>query len=191
MSARTALLLAALAAATPALQGCLPVMAGAAVGGGVLIAEDRRSSGTYVDDEGIELRAASRITERVPQAHVNVTSFNKVVLLTGEVPDAASRTEAAAIARAVPGVKTVQNELVVGPNSKLSDRTTDSYTTTKVKARFVDARRFQPNHVKVVTEAATVYLMGLVKAAEAKDAAEVAAATSGVAKVVQVFEIIE
>jgi osmotically-inducible protein OsmY len=188
---RALLAAATCAALLPMLQGCLPIIAGAAVGGGVLIAEDRRSSGTYVDDEGIELRAASRITERVPQAHVNVTSFNKVVLLTGEVPDAASKAEAATIARGVAGVKTVQNELTVGPNSALSARTTDSYTTTKVKARFVDARRFQANHVKVVTEAGAVYLMGLVKKSEAEDAANIAASTDGVKRVVQVFEFIE
>jgi osmotically-inducible protein OsmY len=190
MNPRTLLLLGALAATVPALQGCIPVLAGAAAGG-VLIAEDRRSSGAYVDDEGIELRAASRITERVPQAHVNVTSFNKVVLLTGEVPDAASKAEATTLARSVQGVKTVQNELIVGPNSKLSARTADSYMTTRVKARFLDAQRFQANHVKVVTEAETVYLMGLVKKQEAKDAAEITATTQGVKRVVQVFEFIE
>lgn len=186
-----AALLLALAALLPALQGCVPLVAGAAVGTGVLLAEDRRSGGTYMDDQGIELKAIARISDKVPAAHVNVTSFNRVVLLTGEAPTEAVKAEIGALTQAVAGVRAVQNELAVKPNSSAGARANDSAITTNVKARFVQAGKFQVNHVKVVTEANVVYLMGLVKRAEAADAANVAARSKGVSKVVQVFEFID
>lgn len=181
----------ALAALLPALQGCIPVVAGAAVGTGVLVAEDRRSSGTYVDDQGIELKAGARIADKLPAAHVNVTSFNRVVLLTGEAPTEAAKADIGALAQAVAGVRSVQNELAVKPNSAAAARANDTAITANVKARFVQAGKFQVNHVKVVTEANVVYLMGLVKRTEATEAANVAARSKGVAKVVQVFEFID
>lgn len=181
----------ALAALLPSLQGCVPVVAGAAVGTGVLIAEDRRSSGTYLDDQGIELKAGGRVSDRQPAAHVNVTSFNRVVLLTGEAPTDAAKAEIGALVQEVAGVRVVQNELAVRPNSSTGARANDAAITTNVKARFVQAGKFQVNHVKVVTEANVVYLMGLVKRAEAGEAAKVAAGSKGVAKVVQVFEFLD
>lgn len=180
----------ALAALLPSLQGCVPVVAGA-VGTGVLIAEDRRSSGTYLDDQGIELKAGGRISEKLPAAHVNVTSFNRVALLTGEAPTDAARAEIVALVQDVAGVRVVQNEIAVRPNSSTSARANDSAITANVKARFVQAGNFQVNHVKVVTEANVVYLMGLVKRAEAVEATKVAAGSKGVAKVVQVFEFLD
>lgn len=176
----------------PALQGCVPlVAAGAAVGTGALIAEDRRSSGTYLDDEGIEIKTSGQINAQFPdQTHVNVTSYNRLVLLTGEIPSEQARLEAGSIARKVQGVRTVANELVVAPVTTLSSRSGDTYITSRVKTRFIDSRKFQVNHVKVVTENGVVYLMGLVKKAEGDAAADIAARTSGVKKVVQVFEYI-
>lgn len=173
------------------LSGCVPLVAGG-VGVGVMMAEDRRTSGTYLIDEEIELKASSRIRESHGEnTHVNVTSFNRLVLLTGEVPDAATRAAVEEQVRAVPNVRNVQNELVVGGSSSFLARSSDSFLTAKVKARFLDDKRFNANHVKVVTEANTVFLMGLVKHEEADAAAEVAARTGGVSKVVKIFEYLD
>ncbi len=173
------------------LSGCFPIVA-AGAGMGVLMAEDRRTAGTYLLDEEIELKAGNRIhDEDGKKAHVIVTSFNRRVLLTGQVPDDATRSKAAEIARGVPNVREVQNELTLGAATSFSDRASDSYLTAKVKARFLDDKRFNAHQVKVVTEAGTVFLMGLVKREEAEAAAEVAARTSGVSKVVKVFEYMD
>jgi osmotically-inducible protein OsmY len=187
---RAAFVVGLILAAAPLVQGCIPVVAGAA-GTGALIAEDRRSTGTYLDDQGIELKAGNRVSEKYRDVHVNVTSFNRVVLLTGEAPDAAAKADIGAIVQSVAGVRMVQNEMTIGPASSLSARSNDTYITSKVKTRFIDQGKFQVNHVKVVTEASTVYLMGLVKRAEAKSATEVASTTGGVNRVVQVFEYID
>lgn len=183
---------ASLVLAVPALQGCFPLVAAGAVGTGALIADDRRSSGTYLDDEGIEIKTGSRIGERFRDGvHVNVTSYNKVVLLTGEVFNEDMRLEVGKIAKGVDGVRYVVNETVVAPVSSLSSRSTDTLITSRVKSRFIEARKFQVNHVKVVTENRIVYLLGLVTKAEAESAASIAAKTGDVKKVVQVFETIE
>jgi osmotically-inducible protein OsmY len=173
------------------LGGCVPVVAGG-VGAGILMAEDRRTSGTYLMDEEIELRAASRIRESHGEnTHVNVTSYNRRVLLTGEAPDAAVRAKVQDITKGVPNVREVLNELVIGGTTTFTARTNDSYLTAKVKARFLDDKRFNVHHVKVVTEAGTVFLIGMVKRDEGNAAAEVAARTSGVSKVVKVFEYMD
>ena len=180
-----------LVAGLSTLQGCaLPLVAvGAAASTGALMAEDRRSSGTYLDDEGIEFKAAARIGEKyTDNTHVNVTSYNKIVLLTGEVANVDAKSDIARITAAIPGVRQVVNELVVGTVSTLTQRSSDTYMTTRVKTRFIDGRRFQPNHVKVVTEAGIVYLMGIVKKSEAAAAADIASGAKDVKKVVQVFE---
>jgi osmotically-inducible protein OsmY len=181
------------AALLPGLQGCVPVVAGAAVGTGVLIAEDRRSGGTVVDDQGIELKILNRIESSGlgDTAHVNVTSYNRVVLLTGEVPTAEAKARLAAMAQEVGGVRLVLNEVAVGPASSFADRSQDTYLTSKVKARFVEAQKFSPNHVKVVTEAGVVYLLGLVQRDEAASASALAAGTGGVRKVVEAFEYLD
>jgi osmotically-inducible protein OsmY len=184
---RTLLLL---GAALPLLSGCFGA-AVVAAGSGVLLAADRRASETYVTDEGIELRIVSRTLEILGnRAHVNVTSYNRSVLLSGEAVDAATRAEVERIAAATPNVRAISNEVVVGPASSLSARANDSVLTSKVKARFIDHNRFAANHVKVVTEAGTVFLLGLVTQAEADAAVEIARTTGGVQKVVRVFEII-
>jgi osmotically-inducible protein OsmY len=177
--------------ALPLVSACAPLVLGGAAATGVMVAEDRRTVGTITEDQGIELRAASRIRDRVRDAHINVTSYNRMVLLTGEVPDAAAKTTAEKIARAVDNVRGVYNELQVAGNSSMTARANDSYLTSKVKARFVDSRKFSALHVKVVTESNVVYLMGLVNRREANDATEIARTTGGVQKVVRVFEYLD
>jgi len=157
----------------------------------VMVAEDRRTVGTMTEDEGIEQKASNRINEKIKDAHINVTSYNRMLLLTGEVPTAAAKADAERIARAVENVRSVFNELQISGNTEMQTRTNDSVITSKVKARFVDARKFSPVHVKVVTENSVVYLMGLVKKQEAADATEIARTTSGVTKVVRLFEYLD
>lgn len=180
-----------LALTFPALQGCVPVVAGGAATG-ALMATDRRTSGIYIEDQNIELKAEARISDKLKDnVHANVTSFNLNVLLTGEAFNEASRAEAETIVRGVPSVKQVYNELAIAPSSGFSARSNDSYITTKVKARMVEANKFNPNHVKVVTEAGTVYLMGIVTRKESDAAVELARTTSGVQKVVKLFEYLD
>jgi osmotically-inducible protein OsmY len=171
------------------LQGCELALLGAAGGAAFTAFEDRRTSGTQIEDEGIELRAGNRIGERFgDKVHVNVTAFNRWVLLTGEAPTEAMRSDMEKLVLAVPNVRGAANEVQIAGISALGSRTNDSFITSKVKARFVDARRFNPVHVKVVTEAGVVYLMGVVTDKEANDAVEVARTTGGVRKVVKIFE---
>ena len=177
--------------ATSQLTGCIPVVAVGA-GTGVLMADDRRTAGTYLMDEEIELKSVGRIDDAYKDGvHVNVTSFNRRVLLTGETIDAAARAKVEEIVKSVPNVREVQNEIVPGSISTFKARSNDTYITAKVKARFVNDHGFGAYLVKVVTEAGTVFLMGMVKHEEGNAAAEVAAKTSGVAKVVKVFEYID
>jgi osmotically-inducible protein OsmY len=187
---RTAIAL--LLAALPLVQGCTAaVVAGAAVGG-MMVASDRRTLGTMTEDEGIELKTGGRIGERFKDGvHINVTSFNRIALLTGEVPTAEARAEVERIARSIENVRGVHNETIVAGASSYTVRSNDAVITTKVKTRFLDAQRFNPLDVKVVTENSVVYLMGLVKKSEANDAAEIARTTSGVQKVVRVFEYLD
>ncbi|MBI3140570.1 MAG: BON domain-containing protein [Rhodocyclales bacterium] len=188
---RSTLLAAALAAAAiPLLQGCFPVAA-VGVGAGALIATDRRNAETYLADEAIEIRAMNRIGEKFGErVHVNVTGYNMKLLLTGEAPDAALKAEIEQVAGGVPNVKAVANELQVAGISGYGARSNDTYITSKVKARFIEAGKFSVNHVKVVTEAGVVYLLGLVTRREADAAAETARTTAGVLKVVRMFEYI-
>lgn len=173
-----------------AAQGCIPVIVGG-TGAAVAMATDRRSSGAYVEDEGIEWKTGNRINERLgDKVHVNATSFNRKLLLTGEAFNEASRDEAGRIAAVVENVKEVVNELRIAPTSTFSARSNDSYISSKVKARFVDQKAFRIQQVKVTTEAGTVYLMGLVTEKEGNAATEVARTTNGVQKVVRVFEYI-
>lgn len=177
--------------ALPLLQGCVPVVA-TGIGAGALMITDRRAGETYLADEAIEIRALNRINEKFgDKVHINVTSYNMKVLLTGEVPDDGIRAEAEKAVAPVVNVKGITNELVVGTLSSFSARSNDTYITSKVKARFIDANKFQANHVKVVTEAGSVFLLGLVTRKEADEATEIARTTAGVKKVVRVFEYIE
>ena len=173
-------------------SACVPLVVGGAVVGTAAVATDRRTTGTQLDDEVIEDKSAMAIAERFKgDFHVNVTSFNGVVLLTGEVPADSAKADIEQLVRSLPKVRAVQNELVVGPVTDISSRTNDTLITSKVKARFVEAAKFQINFVKVVTENGTVYLMGVVRHSEGDAAAEIARTTVGVQRVVKVFEYID
>lgn len=178
----------ALVLLTMQLTGCFPaVVGGAAVGGSM--AADRRTSGIYVEDENIELKTMQRMSQYMDKAsHINVTSYNRIVLLTGEVPNAGQQAQAETLTREISNVRSIHNALTIGFSSSIGNRTNDAYITTKVKARFVSENLFPANVVKVVTEASVVYLMGIVSEKEANDAVEIARSTEGVSKVVKVFE---
>ncbi|HLX30603.1 MAG TPA: BON domain-containing protein [Casimicrobiaceae bacterium] len=181
-----------LAAASVLLSGCVPLVIGAAAGGTALVVADRRSVGAQADDEAIELKIANNVGAGFgDRVHVNVTSYNGIVLLSGEVPTQALKTQIEDIARTTAKVRRVDDEVVVGPVSSIGSRTNDSYITSKVKARFVEQNKFPANLVKVVTERQVVYLMGLVHHSEADAAAQIAATTSGVVRVVKLFEYID
>ena len=172
------------------LSGCVAVIAGAGVGGGLLLT-DRRTTGTQLEDQGIELKSGGRIRDAIgDRGHVNVTSYNRIVLVTGEVPSDADKDAVGKAVSAIENVNSVVNELEVAGNSSLTSRTSDATITTRVKASFVDKKDMQANAIKVVTERGNVYLMGRVSEREADRAAEVARDVGGVLKVVRVFEII-
>jgi len=176
----------------PVLSGCaLLVAAGVAtgVGTGVAMSNDRRTSGIFVEDEGIEMKSGRRISEKYgSNVHINVTSYNRNVLLTGEAPSDAAKADIGNLVKGVENVRNVINEISVGPTSTYGSRSSDTLITSKVKGRFIDVGKFQVNHVKVVTENGVVYLLGLVDRKEADSAVEIAGSTSGVRKVVKVFE---
>jgi osmotically-inducible protein OsmY len=193
MMTRKSLVLAltiALAPAASMLQGCAPV-AVASMGAVVVIADDRRSTGMYIEDENIEWKIVGKAGGTDFQgAHVNTTSFNRRVLITGEVPTEEGKMKVEEAVRKIANVRDVVNELKVGAISSFASRGNDALITSNVKARMVNNGKFSPNHVKVVTEANVVYLMGLVKQAEGDAAAEIARTTQGVSRVVKVFEYI-
>ncbi len=173
-----------------ALGGCAPLVVGGAVMGS-MVATDRRTSGAQLDDEGIELRAASRLREALGErGHVNVTSYNRQVLLTGEVPTAQDQQLVEKTVSGVENVRAIVNELGVMGNSTLTQRSSDSLVTGQVKATMVDAQDIFANSFKVVTERGTVYLMGRVTQREADRATELTRGVSGVQRVVRVLEII-
>jgi osmotically-inducible protein OsmY len=180
-----------LLAATAALQGCAEALIVGGVAVGVMIAADRRQTEVMFADQGIEFTAGSRIDDALKgQGHVNVTSYNYTVLLTGEVPTAQARAEAENAASGVRNVKTVVNELQIAGTSSTASRSNDAYVTSKVKSNFLGNGKFKPTDIKVVTEAGVVYLLGLVTREEADAATEVARGTAGVQKVVRVFEYV-
>jgi osmotically-inducible protein OsmY len=182
----------ALALAAPfLLSGCAPVVVGAAAAGGVAVAADRRATDTQLVDERIEFSASKWIGEKIlDQGHVNIVSYNKLVLLTGETTTEALKQEVGKLAAGATGVREVVNDITIGPLAPLSSRSNDAYLTSVVKTRFVGDQKFNPLHVKVVTENGTVYLLGLVTRKEAEDASNIARHVSGVKKVVRVFEYI-
>ncbi|HOB96350.1 MAG TPA: BON domain-containing protein [Aquabacterium sp.] len=189
-SFRMALLAAAVTSAT-LLGACAPLIIGGAMVGTALSVTDRRTSGAQVEDQAIELKAVARLRETVPaEANVSVTSYNRTVLLTGEAPTEAARAAAEQTVARIDNVRATVNELAVMGSTSVSARSNDSILTSKVKAAFVDAKDLQANALKVITERGTVYLMGRVTEREANRAAEIARATSGVGKVVKVFETI-
>ena len=173
-----------------ALSACAPIMLGGAIMG-TLMATDRRTSGMQVEDEGIELKAASRIRDNLGErGHINVTSYNRQVLVTGEVPSAQDQQLVEQVVSKVENVRSVVNELAVLENSSLSQRSSDFLVTGRVKAGMIDAQDLFANAFKVLTERGTTYLMGRVTQREANRATDLVRGTDGVKKVVRVMEII-
>jgi osmotically-inducible protein OsmY len=186
---RSLILAAALAASTLVLQGCV---AGAVVGAGTvaLMADDRRTTGTYIEDENIEWKALAKAYDQFAGSHINATSYNRKLLITGEVSTEDTKKAVGEAMKVIASVVSVENELAIGYNSSITARGNDSLVTSNVKARLVGNGKVSTTHVKVVSEAGTVYLMGLVTQAESEAAVEVARSTAGVARVVKVFEYV-
>lgn len=183
--------LASLLAAAQLLSACAPLLIGGAAVGGALMYTDRRTSGAQVEDEAIEAKSYNRIRQAIgDRGHVNVTSYNRLALLTGEVPSESDRTAVANAVAGVENLRSVTNEIAVMPNSSLTSRSSDAIVTSKVKATLFDAKDVQGNAFKVVTERGTVYLMGVVTERELNRATELARSISGVDKVVRVAEVV-
>lgn len=189
-TSRRALLLTGIAAATLSLTGC-PVLFVGGVAAGVMTAVDRRSTGTQVEDKGIALRVSQEIhNELGDRGHVNVNSYNRQVLLTGEVPTAEDWALLELAVARVANVNSLVNFVAIGPNTSMSVRSNDTYLTGKVKTALATTNEISASDVKVVTERGAVYLMGIVSEYEARIASDVASRVIGVKKVVQVFEIV-
>lgn len=185
-------LVALLVALAPFLQSCIPLLIGAGVGAGVMMAEDRRTSATVLEDQTIEIRARNRITEKyAEQVNISVTSFNRFVMLSGQAPTEEVRQDAAVLVLEVPNVRNVQNEIVVGGISSATSRASDALLTSRVKGRLAQNKDVGASHVKVVSENGTVFLMGLVTRAEGESASQTAATTGGAQRVVKVFEYLD
>ncbi len=183
--------LAAALAVTTLLGACAPLLIGGAMVGGALVATDRRTSGAQLEDQAIELKAGQRARDHAGlMNHINVTSYNRQLLLTGEVATDNDRINAGRAAATVENVRSVVNELAVMPPTSLSERSSDTLLTTKVKTSLLDAKDLMANSIKVVTERGTVYLMGIVSEREANRATEIARGVENVRKVVRVFEIV-
>lgn len=175
-----------------ALSACVPLVVGGGMVAGTLVAVDRRTAGTQVEDESIEVKAASRIRETLgDKARINVTSYNRQVLLTGEVGNETDKQTLGRLVESVDNVRAVVNEAVVAPfTATLSQRSGDTFITGKVRASLMDAKDIQASAIKVTTENKVVYLMGIVTPREAKRAAEIARGVNDVVKVVRVFEVV-
>ncbi len=172
------------------LNACAPIMV-AGFAGTAMVASDRRTSGAQLEDETIELRGSARVRDTLGEkAHVNVTSYNRQVLLTGEVPTERDKQLVASLVEKVENVKSVVNELAVMAPTSLSSRSNDLVVTGKIKASLVDSRDLFANSFKIVTERNTVYAMGRVTQREANSATNVIRNVGGVNKVVRLFEII-
>ena len=179
------------AALSTQLTACVPVFVGGAAAGGAMAA-DRRTSGTYIEDQAIELKAGKAISDNLKDnVHANVTSYNRQVLITGEVSDEANKKKAESLVKPIENVASIKNYLEIAKKSSLSTRANDAYITSKVKANFLKENKFAANYVKVVTESGTVYLLGLVTHKEADDAVEIARSIGGVKAVVKAFEYID
>ena len=172
-------------------SGCVPLVLGGAAAV-VTVAEDRRSPGVFVDDEGMENQALLRVKSRFGgQVHVNITSYHRQLVLSGEAVTEDVKRGVEQEVSTVKGIKRIFNEMSVGPLAGVIGVSNDTRLTTIVKTRFLDANRFQSNHVKVVTEAGVVYLLGIVKKSEAEAATQLASTTRGVIRVVRLFEYLD
>jgi osmotically-inducible protein OsmY len=178
-------------AASLLLSGCAPLVLGGAAVGAVMVATDRRTVGIQLEDQSIELRASNRLREQLAdRANVSVTSYNRIVLLTGEVPAEADRARVEETVRGVDNVRAVVNELAVMAPTSLTERARDGMLSTRVRAALIDARDVDSMAFKIVTERSVVHLMGRVTEAEAQRATEIARTIPGVQRVVRVFELI-
>jgi len=188
---RAAAVAAAALAAGLLLSGCAPLVLGGAAVGAVVVASDRRTVGIQLEDQSIELRAGNRVRELLGDGgNVSVTSYNRIVLLTGEVPAEADRARVEDTVRGVDNVRAVVNELAAMAPTSLTERARDGVLSTRVRAAMIDARDLDSMAIKVVTERSVVHLMGRVTEAEAQRASEIARAIPGVQRVVRVFELI-
>lgn len=190
INSKLALLLFALTIVVGVLSGCVGVMLGGAAGGASVI-NDPRTAGSQVEDESIELKAGNALhgeKDLAQQVHINVTSYNQIVLLSGEAPTEEMRARVFELVKGIEKVRTTHNEVTIAAPSPLTARTNDSWLTTSVKARIVGAKELNAIRIKVVTEAGTVYLLGLVTQQEADLAAQIASQTAGVQRVVKLFE---
>lgn len=187
---RTTLMLALAAGTLTTLSGCFPLVAGGVVTG-AMVASDRRTSGTVVEDEGIELKASARVRENLGErVHVNITSYNRQVLITGEVPSAQDKQLVEKVVSGVENVRNIVNELGVMGNATLTQRSSDALVTGRVKAGLIDAKDLISSAFKVVTERGTTYIMGRVTQREANRATEVVSGTTGVQRLVRILEIV-
>lgn len=185
-------LVAILVCLTPLLQSCIPLLIGAGIGAGAVVADDRRTSATVLEDQTIEVKARNRISEKYgDQTNASVTSYNRFILLTGQAPTEEIKKDVAVLVLEVPGVRNIQNEIVVGGGSSMTSRASDTLLTSRVKGRLAQNKDVGASHVKVVSESGAVFLMGLVTRVEADAAALTASTTSGAQRVVKVFEYLD
>ena len=188
---RTTFIAAALVSSTMLLTGCFPVVATGMVAGALSIS-DRRTTGAQTEDQAIELKAFNRFREQFKseQISLTVTSFNRIALLSGYVPNEQARTEAAKLVQSIDNVRSVINEVAIGPAPSVRAFGVDTVLTARVKASFLEAKDVQANVIKVYTDASTVYLMGVVTEREAKRATDIASRVTGVRRVIRAFEVI-
>jgi osmotically-inducible protein OsmY len=182
-------LLAVLVSAT-LLSACTPLLLTGAAVSGVMVATDRRSSGAQLEDQSIELKAQSRVGQLGSQGNISVISYNRTALITGQVPTEAERVAVEQTVAGIENVRAVINELAVGANTSLTQRSSDAVISARIKAAFIDAADLQANSLKVTTEAGVVFLMGIVTEREATRATDLARGIDGVRKVVRVFEVV-
>lgn len=172
------------------LQGCAAaIVTGAATG--VSMAHDRRSSGSVIDDQGIEFKSSSALFSNKDiynQSHINVTSYNGIVLITGETPTEELKQKITSVIRAIPKVRRIHNELLIAAPSALPSRSSDSWITSKIKTKMTTNPDIDPFYIKVVTEHGIVYLMGILSHAEANNAVAVVTQSAGVQRVIKIFE---
>lgn len=188
---RVSLIALSLGAATVTLTGCFPVVATSMVAGALSVS-DRRTAGAQAEDQAIELKAFNQFRDRFKsdQVSLSVTSFNRIALLTGYAPNEATRADAAKIVASIDNVRSVINEVALGPAPSLRTYGSDTILTARIKASLVDAKDLQANVIKVYTDSSTVYLMGVVTEREAKRATDIASRVSGVRRVIRAFEVI-
>lgn len=172
------------------LQGCATaIITGAATG--VTIAHDRRTTGAVIDDQGVEFKAALAIFNNkdiYEQSHINVTSYNGIILITGETLTEQLKQQVYDLVRVIPKVRTIHNELIIAAPSSLPSRSSDAWITSKVKAKITSDRQIDPFYIKVVTEHGVVYLMGIVNQSESERAVGITSNSEGVQRVVKMFE---